>query len=360
MPPHHKKGIIAWFAQNPVAANLLMLIIMTVGLGSAFNIQRAMFPAFDIEAIFISVAYPGSAPEEVEQGVVLKIEESINDIDGIKRIESDSFESRAFIMIEPQDGIDLPKLMADIQSRVDGIQNFPEQAEKPVISQPELLFPALTVQLSGNVNERGMKALADQVRRELLTYPDISAASVVGARDYEIAIEVSEQLLREYHLNLGDIANIISASSLDLPAGSVRTDNGEIMLRTMGQAYVQQDFESIVVKTWPDGTRLMLGDIATVNDGFVDSAGFAAFNGDYSLGVSVFSMGNQDIIETADAVKAYAAEKVDNLPEGVKLDIWYDTTYYLKGRLGMMVKNLAMGALLVFIILALFLEIKLA
>ena len=360
MSQQPRKGVIAWFAQNPVAANLLMLIIMTVGLGSAFNIQRAMFPAFDIEIIFISVAYPGSAPEEVEQGVVLKIEEAINDIDGIKRVESDSFESSAFMMIEPQEGIDLAKLMADIQSKVDGIQHFPEQAEKPVISQPELLFPALTLQLSGNINERGMKALADQIRRELLTYPAISAASVVGARDYEIGIEVSEQLLREYHLSLGDIANIIAASSLDLPAGSVRTDNGEIMLRTMGQAYVQQDFESIVVKTWPDGTRLMLGDIATVDDGFVDSAGFAAFDGTYSLGVNAFSMGTQDIIETADAVKAYAAQKASDLPDGVKLDIWYDTTYYLKGRLGMMVKNLAMGALLVFIILALFLEIKLA
>ena len=360
MQSSERKGIIAWFAYNPVAANLLMLVIIVVGLGSALNIQRAMFPMLDIKMIVIDLAYPGAAPEEVEQGLVLKIEEAINDLDGIKRVESDSFESAAMMMIEPHDGIELRKLMTDIQNRVDAIQHFPEEAEKPVISQPELLFPALTLQLSGDIGERSMKSLADELRRELLTYPSISAASVVGAREYEISVEISEPLLREYHLSLGDVANIISASSLDLPAGSVRTENGEIMLRTMGQAYVQQDFEAILLKTWPDGTRLMLGDIATVKDGFVDAQGFAAFNGQYSLGINVFAMGKQDIIETADAAKAFVVDKAHQLPEDVSLTIWGDSTYYLKGRLSMMLKNLALGALLVFIILALFLEIKLA
>ena len=337
-----------------------MLIIIVVGIGSAFNIQRAMFPSLDIKMVFIDMAYPGAAPEEVEQGVVLKIEEAINDIDGIKRVESDSFESGALMMIEPQEGTNLAKLMADIKNRIDAIQHFPQEAEKPIISQPEILFPALTLQLSGDIDERSMKSLADEMRRELLTYPAISAATVVGAREYEIAIEISEQLLREYHLSLSDVAKIISVSSLDVPAGSVRTENGDIMLRTMGQAYVQQDFENILLKTWPDGTRLLLGDIATVDDGFVDGAGFAAFDGVYSLGINVFAIGKQDIIETADSAKAYVAKRGDSLPQGVKLDVWNDATYYLTGRLGMMIKNLAMGALLVFIILALFLEIKLA
>jgi multidrug efflux pump subunit AcrB len=156
------------------------------------------------------------------------------------------------------------------------------------------------------------------------------------------------------------VAAIIATSSLDLPAGSVQTENGDIMLRTMGQAYVQQDFEAIVLKTWQDGTRLLLGDIATVNDGFIDARGFALFDGRYSLGVNVFAMGKQDIIETASVTKAYLAQKEAQLPQGVALDVWADFTYYLEGRLGMMVKNLALGALLVFIVLALFLEIKLA
>ena len=354
------KGIIAWFAYNPVAANLLMLVIIAVGIGSAFNIQRAMFPTMDIEVIYINAPYPGAAPEEVEKGIVLKIEEAINDVDGIKRVESDAYESYALIWIEPHEGVDLSKLLDDVQSRVDAIPHFPEEAERPIISQPELLFPALTVQIAGELDERSMKALADEVRLEMLGYPEISAAEVIGGRDYEIAIEISEQLLREYHLTLGDVANIISRSSLDLPAGSVQTANGDIMLRTLGQAYVQQDFESIVLKTWPDGTRLMLGDIATVDDGFVDARGFSTFNGKYSLGINIFAMGKQDVIETAETAKAYVAEKQQRLPAGVKLEVWYDTTFYLEGRLGMMLKNLAMGALLVFVILALFLEIKLA
>ena len=359
-PGHSHTGVIAWFARNPVAANLLMLVIIAVGAGSAFSIQRAMFPAFEFDLIFVTVTYPGAAPEEVEQGVVMKVEEAINDLDGIKRVESDSFESMGRLMIEPEDGVPVNKLFNDIQNRIDGIATFPEEAEEPVIQLPELLFPALTIQISGPLDERSMKALADEMRRELLTQPDISAADVVGAREYEIGVEISEQLLREYHLTLQDVADTIAASSLDLPSGSVQTRNGDIMLRTLGQAYVQQDFENIVLKTWPDGTRLLLGDIATVEDGFEDSKGFALFNGQYSLGINVFAMGKQDIIETADAAKAYVKDKQQTLPEGVSLDIWSDATYYLKERLRMMLKNLAIGALLVFITLALFLEIKLA
>ncbi|MFU8762970.1 MAG: efflux RND transporter permease subunit [Haliea sp.] len=354
------KGIIAWFAHNPVAANLLMAIILVVGLGSAFTIQRAMFPTFDIDMIFINMAYPGASPEEVEQGIVLKIEEAINDLDGIKRVESDAMESRARIMIEPLDGTDINVLLADIKNRIDAVQHFPENAEKAIISQPEMLFPALQLQLSGELDERSMKTLADELRRELLTLPEVSAAEVVGARAYEVSIEISEQLLREYHLSLGEVADIIARSSLDLPAGSLRTRQGDIMLRTQGQAYVQQDFEAIVLRSFPDGTRLLLGDIATVRDEFEETRGFALFNGSYSLGIQVFAMGSQDIIDTANATRAWMAQQQGQLPAAVTLDVWADITYYLEGRLGMMVKNLALGALLVFIVLALFLEIKLA
>ncbi len=360
MSVEHPRGVIAWFAYNPVAANLLMLVIIAVGLGSAFTIQRAMFPTVDIEMIFITAPYPGAAPEEVEQGVVLKIEEAINDLDGIKRVESDAYESYARIMIEPNDGIDLSKLLDEVQNRINAIQQFPEGAEEPIVRQPELLFPTLTLQLSGGIDERAMKSLADEIRRELLGLPEVSAATVVGAREYEISVEISEQLLREYHLTLGDVANIIAASSLDIPAGSVQTRNGDIMLRTLGQAYVQQDFEDIVLRTWPDGTRLLLGDIATIDDGFVDGSGFTIFDGQYSLGINVFAMGKQDIIDTARVTRHYMEQKRHQLPSGVTLEAWSDITFYLEQRLGMMVKNLGMGALLVFIVLALFLEIKLA
>ncbi|HEY7774962.1 MAG TPA: efflux RND transporter permease subunit, partial [Kineobactrum sp.] len=360
MSLNRHKGIIAWFAHNPVAANLLMLIILVVGLGSAFTIQRAMFPVLDIDVIMVNMSYPGAAPEEVEQGIVLKIEEAINDVDGIKRVESDALESHARFVIQPLDGTDIKVLMDDLKNRIDAIQHFPDDAERPIISQPELLFPALTLQLSGELDERSMKALADDIRRELLALPEVSAAEVTGARDYEISVEISEELLREYHLTLGEVADLIASSSVNLPAGSVRTEQGDIMLRTVGQAYIQQDFESLVLRSWPDGTRLLLGDIATVRDDFEETRSFATFNDRYSLGIQVFAMGSQDIIDTATVTRAWVENKRAELPAAVELEVWGDITFYLQGRLGMMLKNLALGALLVFIVLALFLEIKLA
>ncbi len=359
MNPQHK-GIIAWFAHNPVAANLLMFVILAVGIGSALTIKKEIFPAFDIDAIVISMPYPGAAPEEVEQGIVLKIEEAINDLDGIKRISSDALESQARIFIRPTDGYDFNLLLDDVKNRVNAIQHFPEEAEEPIISRVELRIEALWIQIMGEMDERSMKTLAQGVRRELMTLPEVNAVDIMGTRDYEISIEVSEQDLEQYHLTLGQIADIIAASSLDLPAGSVETESGDIMLRTRGQAYVQQDFESIVLKTFPDGTRLLLGDIATVDDGFVDDAGFSLFQDEFSVGLAVFAVGSQDVVRTAEAARAYVAEKNLSLPPGVHLEVWSDITYYLNGRLTMMMKNLAMGALLVFIVLALFLEIKLA
>ncbi|MEP5766437.1 MAG: efflux RND transporter permease subunit [Halieaceae bacterium] len=357
--PQHK-GIIAWFAHNPVASNLLMLVIIAVGLLSAFTIKRTMMPEFEIDIISISIPYPGAAPEEVEQGIVLKIEEALADLEGIQRIESDALESVARIIIEPENEDDVIELMNDVKNRVDAISAFPEGAEKPIIGRVELPIQALMIQIAGDLDERSMKEMAEEIKLDLISDPDVSSVNIWGARDYEIAIEISEHRLQEYHLTLGEVANIVAASSIDLPGGSVRTENGDIMLRTRGQAYHQADFEAIVLQTFPDGTRLLLGDIATIEDGFTDTSGFAMFNGKYSIGLPIMAMGAQDIIDAADAAKAYVARKNETLPDGIELTIWSDFSYYLDERLGMMMKNLTMGALVVFVVLALFLEIKLA
>lgn len=354
------KGIIAWFATNPVAANLLMLIIIAVGLLSAFTIKRTMMPEFEFDIIQVTMPYPGAAPEEVEQGIVLKIEEALADLEGIKRIESNAMESVARIIIEPEDEDNIIELINDVKNRVDAVPHFPEGAEKPIIGRIEVPIQALVVQIAGDLDERAMKELAEEIKLDLMSHPDVSSVEVWGARNYEIAIEVSEHRLQEYHLTLGEVANIVSRSSIDLPGGSVRTEHGDILLRTRGQAYRQADFESIVLKTFPDGTRLLLGDIATIEDGFEDLQGFAMFNGKYSIAVPINAMGAQDIIKAAAAAKEYAAERNKTLPDTVELTIWFDFSYYLDDRLGMMMKNLAMGAVVVFIVLALFLEIKLA
>ncbi len=354
------KGIIPWFATNPVAANLLMLVIVAVGLLSAIMIKRTMMPEFEIDVIQITMAYPGAAPEEVEQGIVLRIEEALSDLEGIERIESDARESLAFIIIEPENEDDMIEMINEVKNRVDAIPSFPEGAEKPIIGRVELPFQALIIQVAGDLDERSMKELAEQVKLDLVSHPDISSVEIWGARNYEIAIEISEHRLQEYNLTLGQVAQIVAASSIDLPGGSVRTESGDILLRTQGQAYRQADFENLVLQTFPDGTRLLLGDIATIDDGFEDLTGFALFNGKYSIALPIMAMGSQDIIKAAAAAQEYVDRKNELLPDSVKLTVWSDFSYYLGERLGMMTKNLAMGAIVVFIVLALFLEIKLA
>jgi multidrug efflux pump subunit AcrB len=354
------RGIIAWFATNPVAANLLMIVILCLGLAAGLTMRRTMMPEFEIDVIQVTMAYPGAAPEEVEQGIILKLEEALSDLNGVARIEAEAKESFGWLVVEPQDGVDIIEMLNDVKTRVDAIPHFPEDAEKPIVGRVELGLQALFIQISGDLDERSMKNLAEEVKLELTADPDISQVEIWGTRDYEIAIEVSEHRLREYHLTLGQIANIIATSSLDIPGGSVRTENGDIMLRTKGQAYRQRDFETIVLQTFPDGTRLTLGDIADINDGFTDTAGFAVFNGKYSVGLPILAKGEVDVIDAADAAKAYVKRKNATLPEGVQLTIWSDFSYYLNERTSMMLKNMAMGAAVVFVVLALFLEIKLA
>ncbi|MFT5483411.1 MAG: multidrug efflux pump subunit AcrB [Halieaceae bacterium] len=356
----YDKGVIAWWARNPVAANLLMIIILAAGLLSSASIKRTMMPEFEIDFLVITMAYPGAAPEEVEKGIVYKIEEAIADLEGIDRVESDSIESMARIMIEPVDSDNLFELMNDIQNRIDAIQHFPEGAEKPVIGRIEIPLEAMMIQIAGDLDERAMKSLAEEVKSDLLAFPEISTVDVRGTRRYEIAIEISEARLREYQLSLDAVAKIIAASSLDLPGGSVKTENGDILLRTPGRAYREADFAEIVLRSNPDGTRLLLSDLARIEDGFEEGNGFSLFNEHYSVGLGIGALGPQDVISSAAIAKDYVERKNRILPDGVKLTVWSDFSAHLEQRLSMMVKNLTMGAVVVFFVLAFFLEIKLA
>lgn len=354
------KGIIAWFARNSVAANLLMFVILGLGINSALKIQRVSQPAFELNIISITVLYPGATPDEVESGVVLKIEEALKDIESIERIESTANESMATITVEIYESYDTLAVMDDIKSAIDGIVSFPEQAERPIVNRVDHKDHVLNIQVSGNIDERGMKELAEQVKQELLLDEDIASVQIHGARDFEIAIEIPEHTLLQYGLTLSDVSDAIRRSSLDLPGGAIKTSNGDIMLRTRGQARRQFEFEQVVLITYPDGTRLTLGDIATINDSFIEQDGFSYFDGKYSIGLQLSAVSGQDIINVANAAKRYVAKKRPTLPEGVNIDVWADATFYLEGRMEMMVKNLGMGALLVFIVLGLFLNIKLA
>ena len=353
-------GLIGWFATNHVAANLLMVFIVMAGLYAVFSLKKESFPSFDFDIITVAVPYPGAGPEEVEEGIVVKIEEAVENIEGIREMQGMAFENTGQVMIEVKNGFDIGDVTDEVKLAVDGINTFPLDAERPIISKQEFEKGALNVQLSGDLDEATMKSLAEDVRDEILSLAEVSSVELWGSRPYEIAIEVPELTLREYGLTLAEIAQVIRQWSVDLPGGSIRTESGDIRLRALGQAYRGEEFERIVLLTNPDGTRVRLGDIATIHDGFTEVENYAFFDGRPSLGINVASTEKENEIEISRAVRAYIDERNKSLPEGVELAVWADTTYYLEGRMDMLLNNMLMGAMLVFVILGLFLHIKLA
>lgn len=357
------KGVIAWFARNTVAANLLMLIIVAAGLYSLSNTLRAtMMPEVDIQSIQVTVPFPGSTPEDVEEGIVLKIEQAVEDIDGIKLIESNANAGMGRVRLDLEASEDFGKIMDEVKVAIDGISTFPEDAERPRVEQFELDFMkmALQIQVSGDLDELARREVAEELRLELLGLPEITQVELFGDRPFEITVEVSEDELKKYGLSLSMVSDAIRRASVDLPGGKIRTQNGDILLRAKDKAYRQFQFEDIVLISSPDGAQITVGDVAIVNDGFEERDGFSYFNGTPTIAVVVMSVGEQDILEVANAAKTYIDKRMQTVPDGIKLEYWADFTYYLKERLGLMVENMALGGVLVFLILLLFMDFKVA
>ncbi len=358
--PKEEKGIIAWFAHNHVAANLLMILIILSGLYSIYTITKKAMPDFDLASIQITMAYPGATPADIEKGIVVLIEEAVEDVDGINDIRSVANEGSGSVTLEVDESYDINEVLNDVKTRVDGIINFPVDAEPASVSRTLIRNDALRVEVYGDIDPVSQKELAQQIREELLALPDITAVRMAGDRPYEIGIEVSENTLLKYGLSLDQIAQRIRASSLDLPAGSIDTEGGEILVRTQALAYNYQDFDKIVLLTTVDGTILTLGDIATIVDGFEDTESYARFDGKPSISLTVLTTSNQNMLKVTEAARQFVEERQKTLPEGISLSIWADSSYYLQDRLDLMTENLLMGAFLVLVILSVFLEIKLA
>lgn len=354
------KGWLAWFARNSVASNLLMVILLLAGIASVFTIKKQTFPEIQLEQVTIRVAYLGAAPQEVEEGIVDKIEESLRSLNGIKKIRSNAVEGLATVNVEIQSGYDIQEVMNEIKMQVDSISSFPEQTERPVVYNTKFQSNVLWLSVYGDTDQRGLKEFAKDVRDELKKLPGVSKVEVVGALDYEVSIEVSEHKLREYGLTFDQMVAAVRGSSVDLPGGSIKADNGNILLRAKGQAYRQQDFADIVLINRADGTRLLLGDIATVKDGFVEMESYSTFNGKPSVSIKVDAVGEDNTLKIAAVVKDYVVEKKADLPDSMEIDYWGDSSYYLQGRLDLMTDNMLMGAFLVLISLTLFLEFRVA
>ena len=353
-------GPIGWMASNPIAANLLLVIVLIAGYIAIGGIRKEVFPSFPTNTFTVTIPYPGSSAVEVEQGIVLKVEEELQSIVGIKEIRSAAMEGVAVITVEMEVGSDITKALNQAKVRVDSIRAFPLDAEEPIVEEVISRGYAMRVSLYGDIGENGLKQLADQVREEILDLEGISEIRMLGDRTYEISIEVSNANLRRYGLDFDQVVTAVRNRSRDLPGGTVRTADGAIKLRSISQAYTGEEFSSLTLLTRDDGTRIRLGDVADVIDGFLDQPVLSTLNGQRAVTMIVDRVGNQDVLKMTDKLRKYIAEKQAGLADGIHIVGWIDESNILRGRIELLLRNAAQGAVLVVIALALFLNLTLA
>ena len=352
--------MIAWFARNGVAANLLMGIILISGFFSIRGLKMELFPDFDLDLVTISVPYPGAAPLEVEDGICKLIEEKVWDLDGIKEMNSFARENVGVVSVQVERTKDAKILADEIKVRVDSIINFPEEAEKPMVEVATQKRQVLAVAIHGKTDLYSLRKLADKTLTDLTNLPGITQVEISGVRKPEIGIEVSESSLREHKLSFDDIAIALKANSIDIPGGVARTPSGETLLRSMGKVRNGMEFSELEIMTTNDGSNLKLRDLAWVKDGFEDKVLYTKFSGEPAVTLRVFRVGHQSPLDISKKVSVYVENINKTLPEGLSMTIWKDSSYYLKGRLEMMVRNALQGLLLVFLVLSLFLRPSLA
>ena len=352
--------MIAWFARNGVAANLLMGIILISGFFSIRGLKMELFPDFDLDLVTISVPYPGAAPLEVEDGICKLIEEKVWDLDGIKEMNSFARENVGVVSVQVERTKDAKILADEIKVRVDSIINFPEEAEKAMVEVATQKRQVLAVAIHGKTDLYSLRKLADKTLTDLTNLPGITQVEISGVRKPEIGIEVSESSLREHKLSFDDIAIALKANSIDIPGGVARTPSGETLLRSMGKVRNGMEFSELEIMTTNDGSSLKLRDLARVKDGFEDKVLYTKFSEEPAVTLRVFRVGHQSPLDISKKVSVYVENINKTLPEGLSMTIWKDSSYYLKGRLEMMVRNALQGLLLVFLVLSLFLRPSLA
>jgi multidrug efflux pump subunit AcrB len=354
------KGIIRWFLRNPVAANLVM-VVMLVGGGLTYGtIKMELFPEFALDMITISVPYPGAAPEEVEEAICVRIEEEVHALEGVKRVTSTATEGIGAVTVELQRDADPRRVLDEVKTRVNAIHTFPDLAEKPIIEEIVMRTQVINVAISGQADEAVLKRLGEQVRDELSAIDGISQVTLASTRPYEISIEISEDALRRHGLTFADLSRAVRTSSLDLSGGTLKTEGGEVLLRAKGQAYVGDEFYDLPLVTRPDGSRILLGDVTEVVDGFEDTSQRTTFNGDPMAQVQVFRVGDENALTVARLVKEHVAAAQTRMPEGIALTPFADSSILLEGRLSLLTKNGYQGLFLVFAVLAIFLRFRLA
>jgi multidrug efflux pump subunit AcrB len=356
--PTTHRGPLAWFARNSVAANIMLLILIIGGVVLSRTVKKEVFPEVQMDLVIVNVPYPGASPAEVEEGVTLVVEESVRSIDAVKTVRSTSTEGFAVVTAELRLGASAEQALADIKSAVDRIATLPQNAERPIIFRPSTRFQVISLMLHGDHPDDVLRRYADEIRADLLALPNITTVELAGTRPLEISVELSQAELRRYGLSLEQVATVLRSSSIELPAGALKTSAGEVLVRTAARRTTGSEFEDVTLVSTAEGSRVRLGDIANVTDGFAEEDVAASFDGRPAVIINVFRVGEQTPNEIAAAVKQYAKDK--QLPPGLEIATWFDASEIYQQRVDLLTRNAAIGLILVLLILGVFLEVKLA
>ena len=358
-PNKNPLSLVAWFASNTVAANIVMAFLLVGGFISVRNMVTETFPSLDPKTITVATPYPGATPYDVEESITRRVEEAVIGIEGVKRVTSRASEGAGIVTVEMEDFADQNQVLNDVETAVDGLVDFPpEEAEETSIVKTKRTSSMMSLAVFGDVDEPTLHYWAKKIESELLQLPEVTLIDIAGGRNQEIAIEVSEETLRHYGLTLSDISRRIAEFSIDVPGGTLRTEAGDILIRVQDKRYTGAEFENVTIRSGKDGAKLRLGDIATIRDGFEDIRVLNHYNGKPALFVRVSRSNTQDTLEMERAIKARIA--TIDLPEGLNLEIWRNSTDVLRDRISLMVRNGILGYILVFLSLLLFLDLKLA
>jgi multidrug efflux pump subunit AcrB len=354
------KRIVEWFIENPIAANLLMVVILLVGLKNIPTVGKTVFPQTDQSSISISTSYNGASPSEVEQQVVVRLEEAVADLEGIDEIFSAAREGLAQVTLTIVDGYDSQRLLNNVKTRIDAITTLPDEVDTVNVVESIPKRPLMSIAIHGDANEQRLKETAQWLRDEVTLLPSVSSVALEGVRNNEMSIEVSEKTLRQYDVTLDEIATRIRRSSLNVPGGTVKTNAGNVQVQTRGQAYTEKEFANIVIATSDNGAQLLLGDIAVISDGFVDDDSEDNFNGQPAAYLELYTTTPPDVLDAAGEAKALIDTLRPRLPADMELTIWRDRSLLFESRMNLLLKNAISGLVLVFVVLMLFLTPALA
>jgi multidrug efflux pump subunit AcrB len=355
----NETGLIAWFINNHVAANILMMLLVVGGVISIMSMRTETFPQIDPRMITISVPYPGATPYEIEESITSRVEDALTGIEGVKQVSSLASEGIGLVTVELLDFSDENTVYDDVDTAVNGLSDFPPaDAERALVQKVKLTPNVMTLAIHGQASEGAIKFWAESIEDDISLIKGVANTTVRGVRNYQISIEIPDATLRDYQMNLGDIAAAIRAFSTDIPAGTIESKQGDILLRVQEKRYNRSDFESIIIRALPDGSVLRLGDIAAVKDGFTDQNLENRFNGERAAMIDIARSDTGDTLSIAQSIRDYLGEV--SLPKGLVLTIQNDQTVALNGRISLMVRNAIIGFMLVFLILLLFLDLKLA